>query len=142
MARANQSNISSSITFLACWMKCWNGLRNYKIHKVSKKKKNIMVASVCSRTCHPTCFDAKVWVFHVGLVWWGVSSNIHKFLLISSVCTLELQFEFLNVCFQILNFVSITNIYCGWGRHKTVYYSSDEQDTPDMTGKAFKSHLK
>ena len=23
-----------------------------------------------------------------------------------------------------------------------MYYSSDEQDTPDMTGKAFKSHLK
>ena len=40
------------------------------------------------------------------------------------------------MCFRILNFVSITNIYCGWGRHKTMYYSSDEQDTPDMTGKA------
>ena len=23
-----------------------------------------------------------------------------------------------------------------------MYYSSDKQDTPDMTGKAFKSHLK
>ena len=46
------------------------------------------------------------------------------------------------MCFRILNFISITNIYCGWGRHKTVYYSRDEQDTPDMTGKAFESHLK
>ena len=46
------------------------------------------------------------------------------------------------MCFRILNLVSITNIYCGWGRHKTMYYSSDEQDTPDMTGKAFESHLK
>ena len=46
------------------------------------------------------------------------------------------------MCFRILNFVSITNIYCGWGRHKTMYYSSDEQDTPNMTGKAFESHLK
>ena len=48
------------------------------------------------------------------------------------------------MCFRILNFVSITNIYCGWGRHKTMYYnySSDEQDTPDMTVKTFESHLK
>ena len=87
--------------FLLCWMKCWNGLRSYKIYKVSKKKKKscwMMLDEVCSRTkFHPTCFDAKVWIFHVGLVWWGVSSNIHKFSLISNVCTFELQFEFLNV---------------------------------------------
>ena len=37
-AGANQSNILSNITFLPCWMKCWNGLRNYKIYKVSKKE--------------------------------------------------------------------------------------------------------
>ena len=78
---------------------------------------------VCSRTkFHTTCFDANVWIFHIGLVWWGVSSNIHKFPLISNVCTFELQFEFLNV-FSNFSFVSITNIYCGWGRHKTIYYS-------------------
>ena len=48
------------------------------------------------------------------------------------------------MCFRILNFVSITSIYCGWGRHKTMYYnySSDEHDTPDMTGQTFESHLK
>ena len=46
------------------------------------------------------------------------------------------------MCFRILNFVLITNIYCGWGKHKSMYYSSNEQDTPDMTGKAFESHLK
>ena len=45
-AGANQSNISSNITFLPCWMKCWNGLRNYKIYKVSKKKKKIMLDDV------------------------------------------------------------------------------------------------
>ena len=43
---ANQSNISSNITFLPCWMKCWNSLRNYKIYKVSKKKKKIMLDDV------------------------------------------------------------------------------------------------
>ena len=54
-----------------------------------------MLDKVCSRTkFHPTCFDAKVWIFHVGLVWWGVSSNIHKFLLSSNVHTYELQFKF------------------------------------------------
>ena len=37
-------------------------------------------------------FNAKVWIFHVGLVWWGISSNIHKFLLISNVCKFELEF--------------------------------------------------
>ena len=79
-------------------MKCWNGLRNYKIYKVSKNKKKIMLDEVCSRAkFHPACFDVKVWIFHGGLVWWGVSSNIHKFSLISNVCTFELQFEFLNV---------------------------------------------
>ena len=60
----NQSNISSNITFLPCWMKCWNGLRNYKIYKVSKKKKKscwMMLDEVRSRTkFHPTCFDAKI----------------------------------------------------------------------------------
>ena len=97
-AGANQFNISSNITFLPCWMKCWNGLRNYKIYKVSKNKKKIMLDEVCSRAkFHPACFDVKVWIFHGGLVWWGVSSNIHKFSLISNVCTFELQFEFLNV---------------------------------------------
>ena len=45
-AGANQSNISSNITFLPCWMKCWNGLRNYKIYKVSKKKKKIVLDDV------------------------------------------------------------------------------------------------
>ena len=45
-AGANQSNILSNITFLPCWMKCWNGLRNYKIYKVSKKKKKIMLDDV------------------------------------------------------------------------------------------------
>ena len=56
---ANQSNNSSSITFLPCWMKCWNGFCNYKIYKVSKKK--MMLNEVCSRTkFHPTCFDAEV----------------------------------------------------------------------------------
>ena len=45
-AGANQSNISSNITFLPCWMKCWNGLRNYKIYKVSKKKKKIMLDDI------------------------------------------------------------------------------------------------
>ena len=48
-AGANQSNISSNITFLPCWMKCWNSLRNYKIYKVSKKKKKIMLDEIgCS----------------------------------------------------------------------------------------------
>ena len=45
-AGANKSNISSNITFLPCWMKCWNGLRNYKIYKVSKKKKKIILDDV------------------------------------------------------------------------------------------------
>ena len=27
------------------------------------------------------------------------------------------------MCFRILNFVSIKNIYRGWGRHNTMYYS-------------------
>ena len=45
-ALANQSNISSNITYLPCWMKCWNGLRNYKIWEVSKKKKKIMLHDV------------------------------------------------------------------------------------------------
>ena len=27
------------------------------------------------------------------------------------------------MCFRTLNFVSITNIYCEWERHKTMYYS-------------------
>ena len=66
--------------------------------KRRKKSCWMMLDEVCPRTeFHPTCFDAKVWIFHVGLVWWGVSSNIHKFSLISNVCTFELQFEFLNV---------------------------------------------
>ena len=43
---ANQFNISSNITFLPCWMKCWNDLRSYKIYKVSKKKKKIMLGDV------------------------------------------------------------------------------------------------
>ena len=69
-----------------------------KFRKRRKKSCWMMLDEVCSRTkFHPTCFDAKVWIFHVGLVWWGVSSNIHKFSLISNVCTFELQFEFLNV---------------------------------------------
>ena len=42
------------------------------------------------------------------------------------------------MCFRILNFVSITNIYFGWGRHKTKYYSSNEQDTPIWQGKPSK----
>ena len=54
---------------------------------------------------YATCFDADVWIFHVGLVWWGVPSNIHKFLL-------NCNSNFL-MCFWILNFVSIKNIYCG-----------------------------
>ena len=99
-AGTNQSNISSNITFLPCWMKCWNGLRHYKIYKVSKRRKKscwIVLDEVCSRAkSHSTCFDAKVWIFHVGLVWWGASSSIHKFPLISNVC-IELQLEFLNV---------------------------------------------
>ena len=45
-AGANQSNISSNITFLPCWMKCWTGLRNYKIYEVSRKKKKIMLDDV------------------------------------------------------------------------------------------------
>ena len=61
-----------------------------------------MLDEVCSRTkFYPTCFDAKVWIFHVWLVWWGVSSNIHIFSLNSNVCTLELQFEFLNVFLKL-----------------------------------------
>ena len=57
-----------------------------------------MLDEVCSKTkFHPKCFDAKVWIFRVGLVWWSFSSNIHKFSLISNVCTFALQFEFLNV---------------------------------------------
>ena len=48
MAKAvpNQSNISYNIMFLPCWMKCWNGLRNYKIYKVLKKKKKIILDDV------------------------------------------------------------------------------------------------
>ena len=133
-ARAKQSNISSNITFLPRWMKCWNGLPNYKICKVPKKKKKscwMMLDEVCSRRkFHPTCFDAKVWIFHVGLVWCGVSSNIHKILLISNVCKFELQFEFLNV---FLNFEFRFNLkYLSWMRKvqdhvlelycKTMYY--------------------
>ena len=45
-AGENQSNISSNITFLPSWMKCWNGLRNYKSYKVSKKKKKNMLEDV------------------------------------------------------------------------------------------------
>ena len=61
-----------------------------------------MLDKVCSRTkFHLTYFDAKVWIFHVRLIWWAVSSSIHKFSLISNVCTFKLQFEFLNV---FLNF--------------------------------------
>jgi len=45
-AGANQSNISSNIAFLPCWMKCWTGLRRFKIYKFSKKKKKIMLDDV------------------------------------------------------------------------------------------------
>ena len=45
-AGANQSNISSNIKFLPGWMKRWNVLRNYKIYKVSKKKKKMMLDDV------------------------------------------------------------------------------------------------
>ena len=45
-AGANQPNISSNTTFLPCWMKCWNSLRSYKIYKVSKKMKKIMLDDV------------------------------------------------------------------------------------------------
>ena len=41
-----QTNISSKIKFLPYWMKCWNGLHNYKIYKVLKKKKKIMLDDV------------------------------------------------------------------------------------------------
>ena len=69
-----------------------------KFRKRRKKSCWMMLDEVCSRTkFHPTCLDAKVWIFYVGLVWWGVSSNVHQFSLISNVCTFELQFEFLNV---------------------------------------------
>ena len=55
----------------------------------------MILDEVCSRTkFHPTYFDAEVWIFHVELVWWGVSSNIPKFSQIPNVCTFELQFEF------------------------------------------------
>ena len=66
-----------------------------KFIKFRKRKKNLLDDD--GTKFHPTCFNAKVWIFHVGLVWWGVSSNIHKFSLISNVCTFELQFEFLNL---------------------------------------------
>ena len=68
-----------------------------KFRKRRKKSFWMMLDEVCSRTkFHPTCFDAKIWIFHVGLVWCGVSSNIHKFSLISNVCRFELfsNFEF------------------------------------------------
>ena len=39
------------------------------------------------------------------------------------------------MCFRILNLVSITNIYCGWGRHKTMYNSSVWQCITDTAKK-------
>ena len=44
--RSKPVQLSSNITFLARWMKCWNGLRNYKIYEVAKKKKKIMLNDV------------------------------------------------------------------------------------------------
>ena len=74
-----------------------------------------MLDEVCSGTkFHPTFFDVKVRIFHVGLVWWGVSSNIHKVSQISNVFTFEMQFENSNLLMRFyFEFVSITNIYCG-----------------------------
>ena len=70
-----------------------------KFRKRRKKSCWMMLDEVCSRTkFHPTCFDAKVWIFHVGLVWLVCffSCNIQKFPPIPNACRFELQFEFLN----------------------------------------------
>ena len=92
-----------------------------KFRKRRKKSCWMMLDEVCSRTkFHPTCFDAKVWIFHVGLVWRGVHTTFINFRWFRMFAHSNCNLNFL-MCFRILNFVSITNIYCGWERHKTMY---------------------
>ena len=103
-----------------------------KFRKRRKKSCWMMLDEVCSRTkFHPTCFDAKVWIFHVGLVWWGVSSNIHKFSLISNVCTFELQFEFLNV-FSNFEF-RFNHQYLLWKHMKHIFFQTSYTMLPIFT---------
>ena len=123
-AGANQSNISTNITFLPCWMKCWNGLRNYKIYKVSKKKKKIMLDDVGWSLFQNKISSNMFWRKSMNCPCW--TSLVGCFIQHSQISA---DFEswhgnsnFL-MCFRILSFVSITNIYCGRGRHKTMYYS-------------------
>ena len=92
----------------------------------------MMLDEVYSRTkFHSTCVNAKGRIFHVGLVWWGVSSNIHKFSLISNVCTFELQFEFLNV-FSNFEF-RFNHQYLLWKHMKHIFFQTSYTMLPIFT---------
>ena len=134
-AGANQSNISSNITFLPCWMKCWNGLRNYKIYKVSKKKKKIMLDdvgwSLFQNKISSNMFRRKSMNFPCWTGLAGCSYNIHKFSLISNVCTFKLQFEFLNV-FSNFEF-RFNHKYLLWKHMKHIFFQTSYTMLPIFT---------
>ena len=120
-AGANQSNISSKITFLPCWMKSWNGLRNCKIYKVSKKKKNHVGWCWMKFVPQQNLIHVLRQKYELCMLdWFGeVFHPFINFRWFQTFARLNCNSNFL-MCFRILNFVSVTNIYCGWGRHKTI----------------------
>lgn len=86
---------------------------------------------VCSRTeFRPNIFWGKSMNFSIGMVQWGVSFSVHKFLLLSKICTSE---------FQSQTFTADEESRGRGPQYKTMYYSSDGQDTSDMTGKALET---
>ena len=110
------------------WMKRWNGLRSYKIYKVSKKKKKMMLDDVGWMKFVPEQnfiqhVSMQMYEFFILDRFGGVfHPTFINFRWFRTFALLNCNLDFL-ICFRILNFVSITNIYCGWGRHKTIYYS-------------------
>ena len=119
--------ILDNIMFLPCWMKCWNDLRNYKIYKVSKKEEKSHVG-----WCWMKFVPERNFIQHVStqkyeysmLDWFGgvFHPTFINFRWFRMFARFNCNSSFL-MCFRILNFVSTKNIYCGWGRYKTMYSS-------------------
>ena len=82
--------------------------------------------------------NAKVWIFHVGWVWWGVSSNICKFLSISNVQTFKSYFKFPFRMFTYYDFIEKNLLLWKGGRAKKgLQYEVKMNDSCDHQSYSF-----
>ena len=96
----NWSNISSNITKIPCWMKCWIGLterKNSKENKKKRKRKNhdewrkiVLNKNLIASNFFIQHFQAYL-IFILDHSSWFTPCSIHHFILMTSFRALELR---------------------------------------------------